>query len=548
MVNRLARALLVLVSLSLVFAETESSNLQVKIADEGEVEGIVTDFPVSDNLVPGGVARVRKFLGVPFAAPPERFAPPAPARPWKGLLKADRSKPACIQQFNYPKESRDFATTLFNNPAPEESEDCLYLNIFAPTTTPPPGGFPVIFWVYGGSLLFGYAGHPMYDGSGFAGVENVILVTANYRTNVFGFPSSSELPLEERNLGFLDQRMALEWTSKHISSFGGDPAKITLAGESAGALSVDALVTTYPDRAPFRAAIMQSGQISVLPNERLDTTPSWATLAAELNCSTTASNLTCIREAPALVIKDIVEKKNLSWVPAYDNKTTVRDPVARRAARRIAQVPILVGTNNDEGSIYTRTQKDFPKFVNDSFGFSPPLVEAIKATFTGYSSDLAASDALFTHYIFQCTQALHAQNTIDAGSSVYRYYFNTTFPNNSGKKAGFELGVYHSSEIPLMFGTYDRQGATDQQIALSRFMQKAWADFAKDPELGPGWPKLGSSGQDLAVLGLDGSSGATMANQTIVDSKCALFRPLYEAIRYEAKSIRRPNGLEGIMK
>ena len=120
-----------------------------------------------------------------------------------------------------------------------------------------------MFWIYGGALQFGNAGQPAYDGSYLASFEDVIVVSFNYRTNVFGFPASPELALTNRNLGFYDQRLALSWVQTNIAQFGGNPKKVTLFGESAGALSVDALITTSPKNPPFRAAILQSGQASL---------------------------------------------------------------------------------------------------------------------------------------------------------------------------------------------------------------------------------------------------------------------------------------------
>lgn len=115
-----------------------------------------------------------------------------------------------------PEMVHNFAKYIFDSPASEESEDCLYLNVYAPSSPPPPGGRTVLFWIYGGALHFGNAGIHFYDGSNFAAYEDVIVVSANYRTNVFGFPASPEIPVKQRNLGFLDQRLALDWVQRNI--------------------------------------------------------------------------------------------------------------------------------------------------------------------------------------------------------------------------------------------------------------------------------------------------------------------------------------------
>ena len=144
--------------------------------DAGVVIGTTTSIPAA-------TATVNKFLGVPFAkSPPTRFAPPeSPGQ--IGTINATAWSPACIQQFLYPQSSQEFTELLFNNPAPAESEDCLYLNVYAPSTPAPADGRAVLFWIYGGSLQFGNAGQTAYDGSFFAAYEDVIVVTTNYRTN-----------------------------------------------------------------------------------------------------------------------------------------------------------------------------------------------------------------------------------------------------------------------------------------------------------------------------------------------------------------------------
>jgi len=145
--------------------------------DAGVVLGTTTSLPAA-------TATVNKFLGIPFAkSPPERFSPPESPGKFSKPINATAWSPACIQQFVYPKASQEFVEHVFNNPAPAESEDCLYLNVYAPSTPAPADGRTVMFWIYGGSLQFGNAGQHAYDGSWFASYEDVIIVTTNYRTN-----------------------------------------------------------------------------------------------------------------------------------------------------------------------------------------------------------------------------------------------------------------------------------------------------------------------------------------------------------------------------
>lgn len=251
-----------------------------------------------------------------------------------------------------PEIRQIFTNLIFNNPAPEESEDCLYLNIYAPSTPAPADGRAVLFWIYGGALQFGNAGQAFYDGSYFAAYEDVIVVTANYRTNVFGFAASPELPASERNLGFLDQRAGLQWVQENIAAFGGSPKKVTVFGESAGAFSIDALLTSYPEGStpPFRGAILESGQYSYRASPRTNSEPKWEQLASLLECpGSYGSNLACLKAANASAIKEAIEVNVLEFNPTPDNVTLVSNPKDRRLSGEIARIPILDGTNAQEG-------------------------------------------------------------------------------------------------------------------------------------------------------------------------------------------------------
>lgn len=209
-----------------------------------------------------------------------------------------------------------------------------------------------MFWIYGGSLQFGNAGQPTYDGSAFAAYEDVVVVTTNYRTNVFGFPSSPELPVTGHNLGFLDQRFALEWVQRNIHAFGGDPDKVTIFGESAGAFSVDALLTSFPKGSspPFRAAILESGQYSYRPTPDVSSVPAWYNLTSELGCpGHYSSNLSCVRAANASTIRTIINENELDFNPIADNITLVAHPAQMRTSGNIANIPVMGGTNAQEG-------------------------------------------------------------------------------------------------------------------------------------------------------------------------------------------------------
>ncbi|KAF1990783.1 alpha/beta-hydrolase [Aulographum hederae CBS 113979] len=507
-----------------VLAEQPSVRLQ-----GSEVRGVAA------QVVGAGVS-VHQYLGIPYAiTPPERFSPPRAIRQQTWVVNADTLKPACMQQFNYPESSRNFALQVFNNPAPPgESEDCLYLNVYTPTTPAPAGGWPVMFWLYGGSLQFGTGSLPGYNGSAFAAYENIVLVTINYRTNVFGFPGSPELPDNGHNLGFLDQRTALDWVQRNIKAFGGDPEKVTVFGESAGAFSTDALLTSFgkDQKPPFRAAILQSGQYSYRSAPRNISTnfANWDKLASALNCTSNSnSTLACVKAAPATTIKDIIERGALVFSPMPDNITLFPNPAAKRLSGDIYPIPVMSGSNAQEGRVFAQGMTNVSAALLTSFPVATAeqrqaIADAYPVGQDGLDTPFDAIAQIMTENRFQCSQAQFANDTASMGIPSYRYYFNASFPNLEKFPAA---GVYHSIEIDLVFRNYESANVTSQEVFLSDFLQSTWASFARNPAAGPGWSALGKAvegGKDLAVIGPE---GVRMGRQEEVDGRCGLFDGLY---------------------
>ena len=194
-IHSLLVALSTSVALATPFYPRQAGRPSVTVT-QGILTGTTTTFP-------SATATVNQFLGIPFGAKPERFATPTAAPTWSGTYDATAYKPACIQQFNYPENIRNFTILVFDTPGPQggEDEDCLNLNVFAPSTASSSSLKPVMFWIYGGALSFGANSLPMYDGSHFAADQDVVIVTINYRTNIFGFPGYPGQPTEEQNLG-----------------------------------------------------------------------------------------------------------------------------------------------------------------------------------------------------------------------------------------------------------------------------------------------------------------------------------------------------------
>lgn len=349
---------------------------------------------------------------------------------------------------------------------------------------------------------------------------------------------------------------------------------MTVFGESAGAFSVDALVTSYPDAcdAPFRAAILESGQYGYVTHSNANDYSAWDFLAKQLNCPGKYSDdLACVKAAPWQQIRGIVSNNSLSFTPVVDNVTLIENiPKARRAGH-IAKVPIFAGTNAQEGRIFELGQSNITAAIEGLITTNATEIKAIEEAYAvgmpGLYNAYDVISQIFTEYIFQCPQAAMTNDSAYAGIPTWRYYFNASFENTNPLP---NLGVYHSSEIPLVFRTWEitdtPDNATVQEYALSQYMQHAWAMFAKNPQGGPGWDAvdvgveglvlagtgpqkpiyapgglyLDAQGQrtkgsyNLGVLGNAENvmaAGVTIVPQYSLDYRCYLYEPYYEAIR-----------------
>ena len=207
-------------------------------------------------------------------------------------------------------------------------------------------------------------------------------------------------------MGFLDQRFALDWVQRNIAAFGGDPAKVIIFGESAGASSVDRLVTVPPPGPPFRGAICESGQATISPYANDKGPESWAALVAALNCSTAASQLACVRAADALTIKSIIEHEMLAFSPVSDNVTQLATPVQSRLEHTAANVPYMTGSNGQEGRVFEFGESNLTAFLETTFPESVALQQAIAAAYplgqNGLNTPYDVISQIYTEYIFQC--------------------------------------------------------------------------------------------------------------------------------------------------
>jgi len=474
------------------------------------------------------------YLGVPFAkSPPERFSPPQPADPWT-TLTAQAFRPACMQQFSSQGGSPALQKQYFGNPTgplPEESEDCLYLNVFTPPGVSSTSKKAVMFWLFPGNLQFGTASLPIYDGSSLALTQDVVVVTINYRTNIFGFSNSPDIPAGSQNSGFLDQRFALQWVQNNIASFGGDPSRVTIFGDSAGGESVKQLLASPPSPLPFSAAIMQSQQ-SLLIGSGSD---SYKKVLQNFKCQSQSSPIACLRKVSATDIKAYIESAALVFPPVNGDGTSVSDVRNSITSKTWPNIPILIGTTLNEARVFIAAQgitSGAPAldYALSTVGITSLITKSsILALYAGKGTTAITdvADRIFTDAVFTCTTSSLANFLALNGYTVYRYRYDASFPSTS---IFSNAGAYHTSDIPSVFGTYPQYSkfgaATQQQTQLSSYMQGVWGGFAKKPDGGvaAGWPKVGSAlGKELALLGASASNNVTVVPLLQADYPCVAY-------------------------
>jgi carboxylesterase type B len=450
----------------------------------------------------GDGADIHVFKGVPFAAPPVgplRWRPPEPAASWTGVRDATQFGADCMQK------------PLADSRAPGVSEDCLTLNIWAPAQIPQER-LPVMVWVYGGGFVDGSASLPLYDGEALAR-KGVVLVSLNYRTGVFGFLAHRALAEESPrhsagNYGVLDVIEALRWIKQNIGAFGGDPNRVTIFGESAGASMLDLVLVSPLSDGLMQGAILESpGAMRPL-----------STLAqAETIADVAGSDLTALRAMPAAEVlalngmivpqvRRLTSPRALG--PIRDGWVVPRTDTEAFASGQMQRVPLIVGGNSDEGRVFVKnwpiqTVAEARSYGEQNFGASSDTMMSLYHV----DSDAAVKPALA--YVFGDTQFNYGVRGLARGMSAvqpktWRYLF--THP-----PAGETTAPTHSEEIDYVFGNVDKprfvprgkMNAADRQ--LSESMMEYWVHFAQtgDPNGGslPQWPPYDAADDQYIAFG-----------------------------------------------
>ncbi|WP_340644316.1 carboxylesterase/lipase family protein [Phenylobacterium sp.] len=470
---------------------------------------------------------VSAYLGLPYAAPPVgslRWRPPKPAKPWSGVRPATTFAPACPQT----------GVSMPGETPPQTSEDCLYLNVWTPPR-PPKGGAPVIVWIHGGGYANGAPAMPLYSGDRLAR-KGVVVVTLAYRLGPLGFLAHPELSAEgggaSGNYGLMDQIAALEWVQRNIAAFGGDPGKVTIAGQSAGAMSVSLLMASPRARGLFQRAIGQSGGVF----EPLQLAPGYQLAQAEKDGvayanSVGAESLADLRALPAEEL--LGGQAGKVSHPVIGPGLLPQSPYDAFVAGRQNSVPILVGYNADEA----RSLADVSKVTATSFAADlarawGPLPPGIVAAYPFTTDEEArrARIALETDLRFGWDMWAWARLQAKAGQPVYFYRFDQAPPFPAGVRGGW--GASHFTELWYMFDHLDQEpwAWTTADRRLAEAMSSYWVNFTRtgDPN-GPGlpkWPAFTTEAGNVLAL------GATIApGQPPVPVPIRAFDQTYDAVR-----------------
>jgi len=491
------RATIAVLGVLLAFASisVHADELQINVAS-----GALIGLASRDGLV-------RSFKGIPYAAAPVgalRWRPPQPVTAWQGTREANRFAPICPQPSPIPGS---FYQREFFQIAEAQSEDCLYLNVW---TAAPPGVEPrpvMVFFHSGGNAIWS-GSMAVYDGTNLAR-KGAVVVTLNYRLGAFGFLTHPELDAESANhvsgnYGLLDQQAALRWVKANIAAFGGDPERITIFGQSAGATDVGYAMASPLAKGLFRRAIIESSAMfgTASPAPKLASVEEGGKkLVTELG----APSIAALREMPAAQIIALVGRKFTAYglQPAIDGWALPRSLPEAIAAGQQNGAELLVGSTANEGlqGMPPTTPEALRTTVKQWFGTQ---AEPIAAVYTGTDTDMAtvAQDQLQSDYLAaqaRVTAALLARQ----GHPAWVYSFNRAAPGSDPVK----VGAFHCAELVYVFGTQNTVDRPWEDIdrQLSDVMSSYWVRFAatgnpNGPNL-PEWPAYDEQSRQVKEFG-----------------------------------------------
>ncbi|RMR03577.1 hypothetical protein ALP94_03024 [Pseudomonas savastanoi pv. glycinea] len=445
-----------------VFAQTPASQAATLNVEQGVLVGT-------------RVNGVDAYLGVPYAAPPvglNRWRMPQPPASWRGQRAATKFANSCPQDLSdgfgpYTKEY------MVSGPV---SEDCLYLNIWRPSkTTDQP--LPIVLWIPGGGFTSGSGSVPIYNGSPMA-AQGVVVVNLNYRLGVFGFLAHPELTREGQgsgNFGFADIVAALKWVNTNAAALGGDPGKITIAGQSAGSMAVHDLMASPAAKNLFARAISESGPGMGRPPVTLEAAES---VGQQLLNAAGVSSVEQLRTLSADEIMQAEKKLGpglLRFAPVVDGLLLPHDPYSN-APGQYSDTPLLAGMNADES--FTLPASDLPGLQADMqtlFGALAPQAQGFYATHEAL--DIVSLNRTIRRERGMASTLMWAKGRAQSSAHpTYLYLFNHVEPGTE------QWGAFHTSEVPYAFGTLDRSTQrtfTSDDRVVTRQVSSYWLNFVK---------------------------------------------------------------------